>query len=67
MALSRILHVLRRGPPRRRLQAWVGLLLLGAAAFWAIRVFWRYAVLLCLLAVGLVLLVRSLRGPPPSS
>ncbi|MFQ5844949.1 MAG: hypothetical protein ACE5JG_08175 [Planctomycetota bacterium] len=67
MVLSRVLHVLRRGPLKRRLQAGIGLLALAAAALWAMWFFLRYAVLLCLVVAGFVLLARSLRGSRRSS
>lgn len=70
MPLSRLTHVLRDGPPGRRIQAWAGLLLVAATILWivttALFYLWRLLPVLLLLAAGIWLLLRSSRGSRPS-
>ena len=66
--MSSILHVLRRGSPRRRLQAWGGLLLIAFSVIWAIQVvIWDILGILAVFSCGAYLLARSLRRSRPSS
>jgi len=66
--LLRLVHVLRRGNRARRIQAWVGLVLITGASAWLI---FKYLleVFLCLVVavLGFLLVRRSLRGSRPSS
>ena len=66
--LVRLLHVLRKGPRQRRLQAWIGLALVVGAGLWLV---WEYVLpmvwAIAVALLGLFLIRRSLRGSRPSS
>jgi len=67
-SLIRLLHVLRKGPRGRRIQAWAGLVLLVGTGLWLI---WKFVVpilwAIALALVGFFLLRRALRDSRPSS
>ena len=67
----RLVRVLRTGPPRRRLQAWLGLALLAGSAIWIVWNLWELLVTVALFLAavvgGLYLLGRSMRDSPPYS
>jgi hypothetical protein len=63
----RLLRVLRRGPRRQRLQAWIGLALVAAATVWVVFELWRLIIVIALFVGGFFLVGRALRQPPPSS
>ena len=53
--VARLLHVLRKGPRRRKLQAWAGIVLICMELVWLVFNLWRFL----LLFGGLVLGVAS--------
>jgi len=63
-----LLHILRRGPRPRQVQAWAGLILLAGAGLWLL---WKLLLpilgAVAVAVVGALLLRRSMRGSPPSS
>jgi hypothetical protein len=65
--LFRLLRVLRRGPGRQRMQAWIGLGLLAAATVWVVFELWRLIIVIALFVGGIFLVGRALRQSPPSS
>jgi hypothetical protein len=65
--LWRILHVLRRGPRRQRLLAGAGLVLVLGAGGYVIWMLLELIIAVLILAVGLYLVVRSLRQSQRSS
>jgi hypothetical protein len=65
--LWRILHVLRRGPRRQRLLAGAGLVLVLGAGGYVVWVLLDLIVAVVVLAVGLYLVMRSLRQSQRSS
>lgn len=65
--LWRILHVLRRGPRKQRLLAGAGLVLVVGAGGYVFWVLLDLFVAIAILAVGLYLLMRSLRQSQRSS
>ena len=65
---TRILNVLRKGPPGRRMQAWAGVaLILFSAVGVIVWLLWKLLILLAVFACGVFLIRRSLQHQRSSS
>jgi len=65
---TRIINVLRKGPPQRRFQAWAGVVLISFSAVGVIVwLLWKLLLLLVIFACGVFLIRRALQDPFSSS